>query len=65
MKTRYLNDKGKMIERTLTEQGFVFDRQIEEPASWQLDNARYEINTLNKLFRDDKQLKNTLLKPRV
>jgi len=64
MKTRYSNDKGKIIERTLTDHGFIFDRQIEEPASWQLNNARYEINVLNKLFRDDKQLKN-IVKPRV
>jgi len=65
MKTRFTNHRGQEIERTLTDNGFIFERQVSEPESWRLNDAKYEINTLNKLFRDDKQLKNTLLKPRV
>jgi len=59
---RFLNHRGQEIERTLTDQGFIFERQIEEPDSWRLNDARNEINTLNKLFRNDKHLKNPLLK---
>jgi len=64
MKTRFINQRGQEIERKLTDQGWIFERQVEEPASWKLNNARYEINTLNKLFRDNKGFKN-ILKPRV
>jgi len=59
---RFLNHRGQEIERTLTDQGFIFERQIEEPASWQLDNARNEIRMLDNSLYGDKHYK--LLKPR-
>ena len=63
MKTRYLNDKDKVIERTLTDQGFIFERQVEQPDSWRLNDARNEIHMLDNLLHGDKHYK--LLKPRV
>ena len=61
---RFLNHRGQEIERTLTDQGFIFERQIEEPDSWRLNDARNEIRMLDNSLYGDKHYKN-LLKPRV
>jgi len=59
---RFLNHRGQEIERTLTDQGFIFEKQVEQPDSWRLNDARNEIRMLDNSLAGDKHYK--LLKPR-
>ena len=60
---RFLNHRGHEIERTLTDQGFIFEKQVEQPDSWRLNDARNEIRMLDNSLYGDKHYK--LLKTRV